>query len=92
MIGEISAVFNSPPLFTIETKSYCTIAMIRYRFFKEMLNTYEALKASLENSILENPHDYEREFFVENAIRNVDYFKRCSGKLLREIYYRSTIK
>ena len=92
MIGEISAVFDSAPLFSVETKSYCTIAMIRYRFFKEMLNTYDDLKTSLETSILENPHDYEREYFVENAIRNVDYFKNCSGKILREIYYRGTIE
>ena len=57
-----------------------------------MLNTYDELKISLETSILENPHDYEREYFVENAIRNVDYFKNCSGKILREIFYRGTIE
>ena len=92
MIGEISAVFDSAPLFSVETKSYCTIAMIRNRFFKEMLNKFEDLEASLVNGILENPHDYEREYFVENVIRNVDYFKNCSGRILREIYYRGTIK
>lgn len=92
MIGEISAVFHSAPLFSVETKSYCTIAMIKYRCFKEMLSTFDDLKQNLQNSILENPHDYEREYFVENVKRNVDYFKNCSGKLLREMYYRSTVK
>ena len=38
MIGEISAVFDSAPLFSVETKSYCTIAMIRHKIFKDMLN------------------------------------------------------
>ena len=74
MIGEISAVFESAPSFSVETKSYCTIAMIRYRIFKDMLIQFNDLKKSLESSILENPHDYEREFFVENVIRNIAYF------------------
>mgnify|MGYP006129631653 CR=1 FL=1 len=74
MIGEISAVFDSAPLFSVETKSYCTIAMIRYRVFKDMLIQFNDLKHSLENCILENPHDFEREYFVENVIRNIPYF------------------
>lgn len=92
MIGEISAVFDSAPLFSVETKSYCTIAMIRYRVFKDMLIQFNDLKHSLENCILENPHDFEREYFVENVIRNIPYFQNCTGKILREIYYRGTMK
>ena len=57
-----------------------------------MLIKYPHLKESLENSILDNPHDFEREYFVENVIRNIAYFQNCTGKILREIYYRGTMK
>ena len=37
MVGENQAIFDAAPLFSVETKSYCAIGMVRYKCVKELL-------------------------------------------------------
>lgn len=37
-----------------------------------------------------NPYDHDRDFFIQVCKREVEYFKKVSVEVLKELYYRST--
>ena len=81
---------ETAPEFSVESVSYCTIGKIDYKTFCEMCTQMPQVKTSLINSIISNPFDHEREFFVQNVKRNIDFFQNLPDDLLKQLYYRST--
>lgn len=90
MVNEVAAAFETAPEFSVESVSYCTIGKINYRIFQDMLSQLPNVRECLIDSLITNPYDHEREFFVENCRRHIDFFKKMPYKYLRQIYYRST--
>ena len=47
---------------------------------------YRDTKQKLENFILWNPYDLERDYFIEIAQRSISFFKRLDNITMRKIY------
>lgn len=90
MINEVATAMETAPEFSVESVSYCTIGKIDYKLFCEMITQLPQVKTTLIASIINNPYDHEREFFVQNVKRNIDFFKKLPDEILRQLYYRST--
>ena len=83
MINEVAAAFETAPEFSVESVSYCTIGKISHEVFKDMLFQIPYVGESLVNSLITNPYDHEREFFVESCRRHIDFFKTIPINYLR---------
>ena len=83
MINEVAAAFETAPEFSVESVSYCTIGKISFKIFQDMLGQKPIVRESLIESIISNPYDHEREFFVENCRRHVEFFKKMPYEYLR---------
>ena len=64
MIGAVSVIFDCNPFVSVESKSYCTIATIPKYDFKELLCFFPCIKQPIIDSIINNPYDMDRDYFV----------------------------
>ena len=87
ILGEIALVYNTQPLESVETKSYCSIVKINNHAFNEMLVHYPHIKTRIINQIINNPYDLERDFFIKKCRQHIPYFKSLDDDTLKELYY-----
>lgn len=92
MVGECQAIFDSVPLFSVETKSYCAIGMVGYKAIKELLHNRPYVRDEYRAKILRNPFDHERDFFVSQVRSAVSYLEAVPDEFLRHLYHRAPWK
>ena len=78
-----SVINDVNPMFSVESKSYSTVATIHGHDFKEMLGMYPALKQKLTTSIIMNPFDLERDYFEHRIRKGIPYMSDLSQEVLR---------
>ena len=74
LIGQTHALFDSYPMVTVETDSYCNVGCIFYRQFKEIFHKFPEMKKSMMDEILWNPYDKDRDQFIKTCQKHVAYF------------------
>ena len=61
--NDIAALFNRAPIYQYKCKSYCTIALIPYADFSEIMKFNKIIKTKMIQKLFENPYDIDRNFF-----------------------------
>lgn len=89
MMGHVNVLFDNYPQMTVKCGSYCTIAKIEGEGFNEIMKVHYDLKENLIATILRNPFDIDRDFFLTFCAPKIPYFQHMPLEFLSEIYYRS---
>ena len=63
MFGIECASFGTPPTYQLESKCYSSIGVLSQDDFNTMLLRNKTLEIDVENHVLDNPYDIERDFF-----------------------------
>lgn len=64
MIGAVNVIYDNKPSVTVQARNYTTIGLIGATDFKEMLLFSPDIKLDLINGIVNNPYDFDRDYFV----------------------------
>ena len=86
LTGEICVIFNSNPVNTIESMSYCTIGMINEQNFLDFLSHFTKMKKFIIDQIIHNPYDLDREEFVKLCQNNVEFLRNADLDIIRKLY------
>ena len=85
-LGELACythiLFDSQPNETIETQTYCTLGAISHKKFNDICTECPDLKQLMLDRIMNNPFDYEREWFVKVCQKRIKYFRQIDQKIL----------
>lgn len=89
LIGVTQVLFDTNPVYTIETQSYCSVGVVANTKFWELITAYPDLKKAFKDQVIQNPFDSERELFVQLCKKSVDYLSDADEDMLRQLFYRS---
>lgn len=89
MYGEESALLDNSPAFSIFTNKYCTIGQVCKKEFQKICLHAPRLSQAIMTKMFANPHDEERDWFIEVCRSNIEYLKAQDEHALKELYYRS---
>lgn len=89
LINEVTALFDHRPQFSYESKAYNTMGLITNRDFKEMLMLFPSCHSSMVATVLGNPFDLDRNYFVLKCRQDVHYFKDVPDDRLKRLYYEA---
>lgn len=64
LIGEEQVIFGSQPIYSMDSLTYCSIGLVSAQNINELLKQYPHIHSLMKKEILDNPYDYEREYFV----------------------------
>lgn len=88
-MGHVNVLFDNYPQMTVKCGSYCTIAKLDGPGFNEIMKVHYDLKDNLINSIIKNPYDIDRDFFLTFCVPKIPYLRHMPIELSSQIYYRS---
>lgn len=91
LIGERQVLFKCLAPYSVQSKSYCSMALISEEDMDDFLVTFPHIKAAIQRQIFSNPYDSERDFFFQSCWNNIQYLKALPKEILQSIYYSSSI-
>ena len=92
IFNEQTALYGNRPQFTYQSKAYTTLAMIRYQDLKDLQLLFPKAANNMQQTIMNNPYDLDRNFFVLKCRQCIPYFKNISEENLKKIYFECETK
>lgn len=98
LIGEVGAgttlnvpqlLFRCKPKDTVICRTHALVTYIPFEAMHKIIIKYQETKQKLENFVLQNPYDLERDYFIEIIQRSIEFFKRLDYMAMRKIYMES---
>ena len=91
MMGQQQAMFNTLHVYSVRSKSYCTLGIIEQEIFQEMSMVFPQVSTQINSQIVNNPFDIECQYFITVCRKRIPYFKTLSEKILKDMYYSSDL-
>ena len=95
LIGEVGAgtivnaaelLYKCRPTNTYQFRTHAIATSIQFEAMHKIIIKYQETKQKLENFVIMNPYDCERDYFIEIAQRSLEFFKRLDKLAMRKIY------
>jgi len=95
LIGEIGvgSILNVPELIfpckpqnMVTFRTHAVVTSIGFEAMNKIIIKYQGSKQKLENFVILNPFNYERDYFIDIAQRSIDFLKRVDQIGMRKIY------
>jgi hypothetical protein len=87
MLGATQIIFDSDPIYSVETQSYCTIGSISKDDIGIFFNMFPKMRCTFINEITSNPFDFDCKEFVELCKSRIPFLSCFDDYLLKMIYY-----
>lgn len=91
-IGSQQLIFDSLPLKTVETASYCNIGVISFHNFRNFFLKFPEIRHIMTDEIIWNPYDTMRDKFLQYCRKQIPYLASAGEITLRKLYYKSNQK
>ena len=94
-IGEVGAgtilnvaqlIFPCKPQNTVTFRTHGLATYIPFERMNKIIIKHQDTKQKLENFVLHNPFDIERDYFIEIARKSIGFFNRLDDLAMKKIY------
>lgn len=85
-------LYGSDPIYSVTCRTHSIATYLLFERLNKIMIKFQDTKQKLEDFVLNNPYDPDRDYFIKIARRSVDFLKRVNTTVLNKIYQESEQK